>query len=263
MSYDLIGDDVLVKLSDLYSTAGSAVTDLSGVVAGADVLASQFVDVKNALQDLQDLVDVLRTGHAYTPTGMVVPFGGASSNVPLGWLPCNGDDWATVGLSSGDPLYDLMQPAGWLGVPDLRGRTVVGLGPHASVDTLGDSDSIAAAYRRPEHKHSVSTTVNNTNPGHSHTVNDSGHTHYVRVGTGNITQGSGSSISVVRPIVGSAYTLDVADGRGALNGGTGISVNGNDLTHGHSASSIVNTGGDVNTPQDIIPYLTLNYIIKK
>lgn len=49
-----------------------------------------------------------------------------------------------------------------IGVPDYRGRVLVGLGQHADVNELTDNDGMIVANRRPKHKHTV------TDPGHKH-----------------------------------------------------------------------------------------------
>jgi hypothetical protein len=38
-------------------------------------------------------------------------------------------------------------------LPDYRGRTLVGLGTHADINSLSDSDGLAVASRTPKHKH--------------------------------------------------------------------------------------------------------------
>lgn len=66
--------------------------------------------------------------------------------------------FAVIGLSYGNP------GGGNFNLPDLRGRVPVGLGTHASVDVLGDSEAAALANRTPRHKHTVN------DPGHIHSV---------------------------------------------------------------------------------------------
>lgn len=241
------------KLTDLSSTAGDAVSDLSGVVAGADVLASQFVDVKNALQDLQDLAVALRDNYAYTPTGVVVPFAGqATDKPPLGWFVCNGDSFASVGLSAGDKLYDLLVAASWSALPDLRGRTIIGVGTGSGLtarslrDVLGDERLQAHTHTMGNHTHSISGSGTTSDAGaHSHTID------------------------AVREVIGRASggsTFGKLD-----NGGSqGTSGVGN---HSHTWSFSGTSGGpSTNTTdahnqsqgsgQNMQPSLALNYLIK-
>jgi len=181
-------DALKSKLDDLYSTAGAAVSDLSGVVAGADVLASQFADVKNALQDLQDLADGLRSGYAYTPTGVVVPFAGSDANKPpSGWLLCDG---AAVSRSTYAVLFALISTTYGNGdgsttfnVPDLRGRTIIGVGAAVSGATLtgvlagvqgvnGGSTNLTTSHL-PSHRHTINHNHDSwetpVSGGHEHT----------------------------------------------------------------------------------------------
>ena len=63
-------------------------------------------------------------------TGTIVMWGGSASNIPAGWLPCDGRQlgqtqypelYAAVGTSFG-----VQPPAGQFFIPDLRGRFVRG-----------------------------------------------------------------------------------------------------------------------------------------
>jgi len=55
--------------------------------------------------------------------------------------------FAVIGVTYGNP------GGGNFSLPDLRGRIPVGLGTHASVDVLGDSDAATLADRSPSHHH--------------------------------------------------------------------------------------------------------------
>lgn len=90
------------------------------------------------------------------PPGVMLPYGGAAA--PTGWLLCDGSSYlratyaglfAAIGTAYGaaDGTH--------FNVPDLRGRAPYGLGPHADVDALGDSDGVAAASRTPNHTHAI------------------------------------------------------------------------------------------------------------
>jgi microcystin-dependent protein len=238
-------DAIKSRLDDLYSTAGDAVSDLSGVVAGADVLASQFADVKNALQDLQDLADALRDGYAYTPTGVVVPFAGSDADKPpAGWYVCNGATWATLGLSGGDDLYDLLQPVGWLGVPDLRGRTVIGVGTGTGLTARALGASVGTET------HVLSTSEI---PAHSHAASQDDHTHTYSATVSGIKYFNTGSLG------GSGAILAQQSSSGTTY--TGAAVSG--TTNGASAGSVYisNTGGG-GAHTSMQPSLALNYLIK-
>lgn len=160
------------KLGDLSTTAGNAVADLSGVVAGADVLASQFADVKNALEDLQQFVNEFKGGYYYTPTGTIVPFGGVYPNEapPAGWLACSG---VTVTQAAYPDLFNVLTANGsafpyggsatTTYTPDLRGRTVIGVGAATTGATLtgvqggvqGASTHTLSVAQMPVHSHTI------------------------------------------------------------------------------------------------------------
>ncbi len=243
-------------LSDLATTASNAVADLAGVQAGADVLASQFVDVKNAMQDLVDFANTMRNSGYYTPVGSLMPF--AAATAPDGWYLCNGDLWATLGLSAGNPLYDLLNPLGYLGVPDLQGRTVVGKGTNGAVDNLNDNEGILiadVANRSPLHKHSLTGGVTNAAAfntlGHSvdHSHGFSYNDYYVATtATNQLANGS---------FYGRTYNENTV--RSGSTGGASTDHTHQVPAHGHAHTFAVGTGAGIN---DTMPFLTLNYIIK-
>jgi microcystin-dependent protein len=88
------------------------------------------------------------------PAGSIIPYGGAAA--PIGWLLCDG----SAVLRTYTELFDAIGVAFGAGdgsttfnLPDLRGRVAVGKGLAAAVDALGDSDGVAVANRRPQHRH--------------------------------------------------------------------------------------------------------------
>lgn len=71
-------------------------------------------------------------------TGMIMMWGGSASDIPAGWLPCDGrllsqtqyaELYAAIGTSFG-----AQPPAGQFYIPDLRGRFVRGQDAGASRD---------------------------------------------------------------------------------------------------------------------------------
>ena len=249
-------DLVRGKLDDLYSTAGAAVSDLSsGVVAGEPILASQFADVRNALQDLQDFVDEFRVGYYYTPVGVVVPFAGSSDDrPPAGWYLCNGDSFATVELSSGDSLYDLLVGAGWSALPDLKGRTVLGAGTGSGLSARALRD-VLGAESLPAHTHPMSHTHGMKNHTHGGTTGgESGHTHTFNAQT--YSGASGGVGGVLRQ--GGSYST-----AGAVATHThGFSTGGpsDNTTNDSSISNTDSTGSGTHGVMQ--PSVVLNYLIK-
>lgn len=77
------------------------------------------------------------------------------------WLLCDGRnnvprasvsaDFVATMLAAGFPGADGTK----IGVPDFRGRAIVGKGTHGDIDALTDNDGEAVGNRRPKHKHSV------------------------------------------------------------------------------------------------------------
>lgn len=93
------------------------------------------------------------------PAGIIVPYGGTSA--PATWLLCDGalvsrTTYATLYAAVGTS-YGVGDGSTTFGLPDLRGRLVVGKGSHVDVDTLGDNDGVAEASRRPKHSHTVNS----------------------------------------------------------------------------------------------------------
>jgi microcystin-dependent protein len=197
------------------------------------------------------------TQNNLSPVGMISPFAGSSA--PDGWLLCHGQavsqvTYATLFALIGS-TYDVTGPgAGNFRVPDLRGRTIFGQGTNADVDALGDNEGIDAANvinRRPKHKHTAASTtsVANVNPSgpwnHSHGAN-------VTLPFDTRQNGGGISYNNLAPRAVTAPTAVF-----------GVGVDNTDLNHAHTATTSTTVGPQTtDSPTDVIPYLTLNYIIK-
>lgn len=93
---------------------------------------------------------------AVVPSGVVAYT--AASAAPDGWIEAEGQILTQVAYG---PLYDAIgttyntggEAAGEFRVPDLRGRGLVGLGTHADVNALTDTDGLAVGSRTPKHAH--------------------------------------------------------------------------------------------------------------
>lgn len=115
---------------------------------------------------------------AFTPTGAVVAFAGASA--PAGWLLCNG---ATLLKADYPDLATVLGTTYGLGdsthfvLPDLRGYFVRGLGAPGKPDpvrvlgSIQDSTNKTHTHADAGHSHGI------TDPTHSHGINDPGHDH--------------------------------------------------------------------------------------
>lgn len=138
--------------------------DIDGGVLTADVVVSP---VENNL--LAAGTDGLYVPPE-VPAGVVLPYVGAAA--PSGWLLADG---SAVSRSTYADLFALVGEAFGAGdgsttfnLPDMRGRAPFGLGTHADVNALGDSDGDAVGDRRPAHAHTFSLSIPNgnvANPG--------------------------------------------------------------------------------------------------
>jgi microcystin-dependent protein len=235
---DALSDDITALISTA-PTLAAAADSIATIQSGTDVVVSNFAGVEAVFDKLQAFLSELQSGHFYSPVGALMPFAGTSAYVPSGWLVCDGRSYAASGASA--DLQTVLNAAGFSALPDLQGRVVVGVGTNAAVDLVGDSDGISTvAYRRPQHKHSTtaSTSVSISDPGHGHTNRAS-----TVAGVNNSNDG------FVRG-------TNIQDG-GFAN------TNGNTTGITASASTSVTVGDQsTGTPTDVVPYLTLNYIIK-
>jgi microcystin-dependent protein len=165
---------------------------------------------------------------AVLPPGLVMPYGGVAA--PTGWLVCDGSaiSRTTYGLlfAAIGTTYGPGDGSTTFNVPDLRGRVPAGYaasGGHPDVSTLGNNDGIAAGFRRPKHRTSIS------DPGHNHITTPGGN------------RGSGTW-SYIAP--GQNYEVDYTWPTSSST--TGITVG----------------SGNANDALDAPAWLVLNYIVK-
>ena len=112
----------------------------------------------SAILGLTALLGISGAGHGslgILPAGLILPYAGA--NAPTGSVLCDGSAYsratearlyAAIGVTYGAPDGNSFS------VPDLRGRMVTGLGPHANVAALGQNEALPPGQRRPQHQHS-------------------------------------------------------------------------------------------------------------
>jgi len=118
--------------------------------------------------------------------GTIFPF--ATAATPLGALLCDGSTYLRTDYPD---LYaaldsDFIVDADHFKVPDLLGRTVLGVGhgtglsTYAMNDSGGEESHVLTTAQLPSHNHTL------TDPGHNHTLTDPGHRHNITVrGNGN------------------------------------------------------------------------------
>ncbi len=154
--------------------------------------------------------------------GLIVPF--VTLDPPPNVLPCDGSTYLRVDYPN---LYDVLDPffivdADHFNVPDLRGRTVIGVGSGSGLSNRNVGDSGG------EETH---TLITSEIPSHSHT--DLGHTHSIPLVVGLPAQaGVGFSANQTVPV---------------LTASTGIGF-----------ASLTNTGGD-GSHENMQPFFSLNY----
>ena len=175
------------------------------------------------------------------PAGMVSAFAGTAA--PTGWLLCDGTTthstttyaalFAVVGYTYGGS-------GGTFGVPNLKGRTVIGVGVGA------DASPVTGVLGVAQGAASVTLLSGQSGvPAHSHSITDvaHGHTNRAASGTYNVNAGGDGFIR-------SQY---IQDG-GFAN--TNASYTGITGTNNNTAANAVDSHTNVQ------PSLPLNYIIK-
>lgn len=134
----------------------SCIEDTASVDLEIDggVLTAEVIISPQPNNQLSELADGLFVGLS-VPPAVVVPFAGAAA--PSNWLLCDGSAvnrstyaalFAIIGV-----VYGSGDGSTTFNLPDLRGRVAVGLGTHADIDALAESDGEAVGSRRPKHKH--------------------------------------------------------------------------------------------------------------
>ena len=195
------------------------------------------------------------SGYGVSPIGSVTAFAGSSA--PTGWLLCNG---GTVSQATYADLYALIGttygPAagGNFTLPDLRGRTAVGVNTATYLTTLGATIGSADA-----------TIVTHT---HSHSLSvDAGgsHTHFVAADVvdtqtnSEINHVSATTYIPRRRQDGSSSGNFVFIGQ-ATAATVGLTSSSGAHTHGLSGSITAN--GSSGTNANLQPSIALNYIIR-
>ena len=190
---------------NINSIGAKAITKNGTTALGAgDILINAIVEVIYDGTQFQLLNPVINS----IPTGVITMWSGTIATIPSGWLLCNGSS----------------------GTPDLRNRFIVG----AYQDTAGVAyTTITGADTQ------TGGSKDAINVSHTHTVNDSGHSH-------TITQiiGQGGSVGSSAGFTGNAPAITIT---GTNSATTGITI----------ASA-----GSSGTNANLVPYFALAYIMK-
>lgn len=268
-------NDLKTAVNGTFTTQASAASsDLAGVVAGADVLATQFDSLKSTVDSLSTVLNQLVNGQftvladsvsasavtasegqlyfetdtntlsvydgaawsVVSPTGVINAFGGASA--PSGWLLCDGTEYSQSTYAA---LYGVLSTSYNTGSETAGYFRVPDLRGRVAVGkgTHADVDALT------DNDGITPANVANRSPKHTHTatttITDPGHLHY--------------SYLPLLPYYGTSnYSPAGNAGQfGYQNTNTSTS------TTGITASTSVGVGsGTANT----MPYLVANYIIK-
>lgn len=202
------------------------------------------------------------TSHADSATGAT------PSGPPPGWLWCAGQAvsraryaslFAAIGTTYGSGDGSLT-----FNVPDLRGRTIVGLdnmggtdaGRLSSANTLGttggaETHTLSTA-QLPSHNHDAGSLATSSAGSHSHT--DSGHTHGSPDGSSFVTASGGTVI----PATG-IYNANNSPGANTATGYASLQSNG---AHTHPMSGSTGSAGSGSSVNHMPPFASVHWIIR-
>ena len=270
-------NDLKTAVNGTFTTQASAASsDLAGIVAGADVLATQFDSLKSTVDSLSIALNEL-TGGQYTvlkdtaaarpatpstgqlffasdtkalslyggswglvsPTGIVSPFAGASA--PEGWLLCDG---SAVSQTTYAALFAVVganafgtDGGGNFSLPNLKGRTVIGVGVGTEITGVRGTLQGAASV--------TLTGAQSGTSAHSHPTGTTSGSDWNAV-YNHYSASSGSA----------AYPVSTSEG-----GGRTIQGAGGNHTHTYTVPTAT-AANAVDSHTNIQPSLPLNYIIK-
>lgn len=217
-----------------------------------------------------------------SPTGMVSDYAGAASNVPEGWLLCDGSAVSRTQYAALFGVLGIVYGAGngttTFNLPDVRGRFTIGAdATYALASTGGAVDTSLVVANLPSHNHGITDTGHThtatdsghthgvTDPQHSHGVLDTGHTHAAPAGnfvTDNTAVGvySGGGLGEVH-----ANTASATTGISINNSSTGLTINSGNANVSNSTDTTgitINNTGSGTSFSRLPPYIAFNKIIK-
>jgi microcystin-dependent protein len=211
-------------------------TDIGfGTIVSAGIASDAVIAAKiaaNAVTYAKLATDILQV---LVPIGSVLPYAGSSAPSSQ-WLICNG---SAVSRTTYSALFGVLSTTFGSGdgsttfnLPDLRGRTAVGVNTAAYLTTLGATAGSADAIV-VSHNHTATSTSTVTDPGHTHT--------FARFEVGNVTAGANTA--------GNKQDVN----RTTSSSTTGITV---------ATSTTVNSTGSSGTNANLPPSIALNFIIR-
>lgn len=255
-------------------------------------------DGPKAFKDFADYLDLI-----LPPVGTIMPYVG--NTAPLGWLLCDGASYSSTSYPKLSALCGTKfgtASAGLFKVPDLKGRSIVGLDSgQTEFDAVGKTGGAKTVTlttsNMPAHNHAATNlslsglvAQNGGTPAtggdHSHAAGTyavggtGGHGHGVTAGT-RVTSvtatgvafatGTGSNVTRIRDVDVTTNSAAMFTGSifGETDGGhshtfSGSSASGGGHTHTISGtiSGNVDNTGSGTAFSVVNPYLTLNHIIR-
>lgn len=187
------------------------------------------------------------------PSGLIAMWSGASDNIPIGWLLCDGNN----------------------NTPDLRNRFIVGAGSTYSVGNTGGSDSVTLTTAQiPSHTHTHSLTAASAGAhmhSYSGTTNISGSSSsdslYIQGSAEVNSDGSGPrtvghcAAEMDKPIGilwSKTFNLGGSSHTHSYSGNTGSAG-----VHTHSLSDSISSIGSDESHENRPPYYALCFIMKE
>jgi microcystin-dependent protein len=139
--------------------------------------------------NLYGIIGVQPTSGATIPAGLISMWSGSIGSIPSGWYLCDGSN----------------------GTPNLTDRFIIGAGSTYAVNGTGGASSV--------------TLVTANMPSHTHTVNDSGHSHTVTSAVASsAATGGGSGAFASPPVTTSTSTQQTGITLATAGSGTSFGV---------------------------------------
>ena len=130
--------------------------------SGNPVTVPEFDDFANGVVAFKQFADSLAAIGGVAPVGTLMPFVGDAA--PSGWALCDGSqvDIALNPVLAGLCSDSRFGPAseGYVKLPDLRAKVILGVGAGGSVGSVGGSSSVTLTEANlPSHGHAVNVTA--------------------------------------------------------------------------------------------------------
>lgn len=168
------------------ATIGSVETTSFNDLVFANIDENLKVEVDGTIiyDDKFNAVPYAKAAENGVPPGSIMPFGGPKSNVPQGWLYCDGTSYASTGMYG--KLFEAIGYAwgddgGKFRVPDLRGYFLRGTSDATGIDP--DRANRVAKYGGGNTGDNVGSYQGDAFEQHNHTGSASGGNHYHYLGS--------------------------------------------------------------------------------